>query len=271
MRRFRLMMAPLATLVAAVVFGSSATVYAPPAKAQQSSKVTRPGKPIVHSNFEVDVLVDGRRLSKCYERGHTWVEAIRNAEYEIRLRNPTRERVAVALYVDGLNTIDSSRTPPETASKWLMEPYQTITISGWQRDSDHASRFYFTTERDSYAAKLGVRGTVGVIWAAFYRERRRRPIPITPYPRPYPSDGRESESPAEMRSSPEGAMAGSANKSRARDDAATGIGRSVRHDVEYVDVDLESRPSAEVTIRYEFGRSISESNPKYRVLGRPDN
>ena len=36
------------------------------------------------------------------------------------------------------------------------------------------------------------------------------------------------------------------------DYAATGIGRNVRHDVRWVNLDLESRPAGEVMIRYEY-------------------
>ena len=228
----------------------------------QESRVTRPIVP----RFEVDVLVDGRPLPEIQAHGGTYVEALRGEEFEIRLRNRSSEWVAVALTVDGLNTIDASRTSPWNGSKWVIEPHQSITISGWQMDSDHARRFYFTTERDSYAAKLGVRTNLGVISAVFYRERRR-PIPITP-PRklPHPIYRDEAQS-----SSAEAPATGAA-KSRSRDDdAATGIGRSVRHDVRYMDMDLDSRPAGEVTICYDFGRSISESNPKYRVRGKRDN
>ena len=135
----------------------------------QESRVTRPIVP----RFEVDVLVDRRPLPEIQARSRTYVEALRGEEYEIRLRNRSSDWVAVALTVDGLNTIDASRTSAWNGSKWVIEPHQTITISGWQMDSDHARRFYFTTERDSYAAKLGVRTNLGVISAVFYRERRR--------------------------------------------------------------------------------------------------
>jgi hypothetical protein len=139
-------------------------------------------------------------------------------------------------------------------------------------DSDHARRFYFTTERDSYAARLGVTGSRGIISAAFYRERRRRPITITP-PHPMPR-GADSETQAQSSADSRPAKdlaAGAANKSRVRDEAATGIGRSIHHDVRYVDMELESRPAAEVTICYDYGRFTSESNPKYRVRGKSDN
>lgn len=243
--------------------------------AQQKTTVTERRPPIVAPRFEVDVLVNGRPLSEYESRGRTFVEAIRGEEYEIRLRNRSNDTVAVALSVDGLNTIDASRTSSWNASKWVIEPYQTITISGWQMDSDYARRFYFTNERDSYAAKLGVRSDLGVISAVFYRERRRV-VPITPPPcrMPCPVDqaaGRaDSQSSSGSRMSAEAPTAGAAKSSRSREEAATGIGRSVRHDVEYVDMELESRPAAEVTICYDYG-SISESNPKYKVRGKRDN
>ena len=239
--------------------------------AQEKTTVTPRRPPIVAPRFEVDVLVDGRPLSEYESRGRTLVEAIRGEEYEIRLRNRSSDTVAVALSVDGLNTIDASRTSPWNASKWVIEPYQTITISGWQMDSDYARRFYFTTERDSYAAKLGVRADLGVISAVFYRERRRL-VPITPPPcrMPCPVGRADSQSTSDSRMSAEGPTTGATKSSRSKDEAATGIGRSVRHDVEYVDMELESRPAAEVTICYDYG-SISESSPKYKVRGKRDN
>lgn len=244
--------------------------------AQEKTTVVPRRPPIVAPRFEVDVMVDGRPLSEYESRGRTLVEAIRGEEYEIRLRNRSSDTVAVALSVDGLNTIDASRTSPWNASKWVIEPYQTITIRGWQMDSDYARRFYFTTERDSYAAKLGVRSELGVISAVFYRERRRV-VPITPPPcrMPCPMDSQETQSSANSQMSAQAPTAGASKSSRSKDEAATGIGRSVRHDVEYVDMELESRPAAEVTICYDYGTpargSISESNPKYRVRGKRDN
>src|SRR5205085_1854901 len=101
-----------------------------------------------------------------------------------RIYNPLPDRVAVALSVDGLNSIDARHTTARAASKWVIEPYSTITIGGWQMSSTRARRFYFTTERDSYAAKLGRAEDTGLISAVFFRERR--PIVYVPPPRPYP-------------------------------------------------------------------------------------
>ena len=198
-------------------------------------------KPYV--GFELDVLVNGRPLTEYDARGRTYIEAIQGAEYELRVRDPSADRVAVALSVDGLNTIDARHTSAWNASKWVIEPYQTITISGWQMSSERARRFYFTNERDSYGAKLGQTANLGVISAVFFRERNR-PVTIAP-PYPIPRDKVESQQSARGQEAPSA-------KSRDDDYAATGIGRNVHNDVRWVNMDLDSNAAGEVTIRYEY-------------------
>jgi hypothetical protein len=201
---------------------------------EQPERTTKP-----YRNFQLEVLVNGRPLTEYYARGRTYVEALHGAEYELRVRNDSGDRVAVALSVDGLNTIDARHTSAWNASKWVIEPYQTITISGWQMSSERARRFYFTNERDSYGAKLGQTANLGVISAVFFRERPR-PVPITPPP-PYPITRDKMEAPQSAR--------------RGDDErAATGIGRNVQNDVRWVDMELDSRSVGEVTIKYEYGR-----------------
>ena len=209
-------------------------------------------KPYV--GFEMDVLINGRPLAEYEARGRTYIEAIQGAEYELRLRNPSADRVAVALSVDGLNTIDARHTSAWNASKWVIEPYQTITISGWQMSSERARRFYFTNERDSYGAKLGQTANLGVISAVFFRERNRV-ITVTP---PYMSRGGDKDR-METQEAPASKSSGEASRDNRAvapipDDeyAATGIGRNVHNDVRWVNMDLDSNAAGEVTIRYEY-------------------
>jgi len=208
-------------------------------------------KRIPYGRFELDVVVNGRPLTEYYARGRSYVEALDGAEYELRIRNPLSERVAVALSVDGLNTIDARHTSAWNASKWVIEPYQTITISGWQMSSERARRFYFTNERDSYGAKLGQTANLGVISAVFFRERIPRATSVMP-PVTRDDDGRE-ESQAKGRSS-EASRDRRGVVSPYPDDeyAATGIGRSVRNDVRWINMDLESQPAGELSLRYEY-------------------
>ena len=221
-------------------------------------------EPVVSDGgFEVEVLVNGTPLEEYAARGRRYIEALEGEEYEIRVHNPLSVRVAVALSVDGMNTIDARRTSARDASKWVIEPYGTITISGWQMSSSRARRFYFTTESDSYGAKIGQTANLGVISAVFFRENR--PIVIVPPPRPprpYEDQGidrdekrRSSEEPASPRANNSaGAQSKTAEAAPRPDDdyAATGIGRNVRNDVTWINLNLESHPAGEITIRYEY-------------------
>lgn len=220
----------------------------------QNSSQDRITKRIPYPTFELTVLVDGQPLTEYRSHGRSSVDAVRGAEYELRLRNSSPDRVAVALSVDGLNTIDAQQTSAWNASKWVIEPYQTITISGWQMSSERARRFYFTTERDSYAAKLGRQADLGVISAVFFRERNRR-VPIT--------RGSEGPRPSDSAAGMGGAQPQLRAEASRDKQAATGIGRSVRNDVREIDMDLESRPAAELTVRYEYGRGYEYSRGRF--------
>ncbi len=228
------------------------------------------------SNFNVDILVNGRPLDEYHTRGKSYVEAFEGAEYEVRVRNPSPYRVAVALSVDGLNTIDARRTSAWNASKWVIEPYGTISVGGWQMSSQRARRFYFTSERNSYGAKLGQTSNLGVISAVFFRERHSHPIPVTPapYPRPRHDEDRRRE-----KSQAPSAGAGNDSPTLRRgeiapipddDYAATGIGRSVHNDVRWVNMDLDSRPAGEVLIRYEYYAALVRLGIVPGQYTRPD-
>jgi hypothetical protein len=240
-------------------------------------------QPVVAENgFSVDVIVDGRSVSEYAARGRRYVEALENAEYELRIHNPLGVRVAVALAVDGLNTIDARHTGAWDAHKWVIEPYGTIHVRGWQMSSQNARRFYFTTERDSYGSKLGQTANLGVISAVFFRERQ----PITIMPVTPRSGATEEDRIRSDRSAPKAGTTGessrgadnrSAEKSRVEsypapddDSAATGIGRSVRNDVQWVKLDLDSRPAGEVTIRYEYRAALVRLGIIPRDYQRPD-
>lgn len=259
-------------LLAALLMGAGgAGALAAGAGGAQDGRVVQPR----YGGFGLEVLVGGRPLEVLYGRGRSYVEAREGEEYDLLLRNPLPVRVAVALSVDGLNTIDARRTSAWEASKWVIEPYGTIRIRGWQMSSSRARRFYFTTERDSYAARLGRASDLGVITAVFYREAVTRPYPVTP--RPYEDDRVGPRSRSEQRTEsrpPESGpdRAGTSGRGAVaatprRDDgyAATGIGRSVEYDVEWIHMNLERSPAAEFTVRYEYRDALI----RLGVLPRP--
>jgi hypothetical protein len=193
-----------------------------------------------HPAGDVDILINGVPQHRYAHKGRWYVEAIKGQEYAIRLRNPYGVRVAVALSVDGLNTIDARETTAAGARKWVLEPYQTVTISGWQTSRTEARRFEFTTEEKSYGQALGRTANLGVISAVFFKERRAPPQTAI------------AQSPGDAgRAAPEPA-APAARRAQEEDYAATGMGRRTGHAVTQVWLDLDDSPAQTVNIRYEF-------------------
>ncbi len=181
----------------------------------------------------VEILVNGVPQPRYAHNGRLYVEALKGKEYDIRMRNPYPVRVAVALSVDGLNTIDAQHTSAADARKWVLGPHETVTISGWQVNRAEARRFEFTTEPNSYAQALGKAANLGVISAVFYKER----IAVMTLDAP----------------APESSVGAAAGEARLADEyAATGMGRRTDHEVTTVWLDLESKPAQTVNIRYEF-------------------
>ena len=206
-----------------------------------------------HSVGDVEILVDGAPQARYAHNGRWYVEARKGREYAIRLRNPYGVRVAVALSVDGLNTIDARESTAADARKWVLGPYEAVTISGWQTSRLEARRFEFTTEARSYGQALGKTANLGVISAVFFRER----VPLHLLRSDSSSDVAGRQAPAPESSAPAnqaaaaGAPAGADKK--ARDEyAATGMGRRTDHAVTQVWLDLEDVPAQTVNIRYEF-------------------
>jgi hypothetical protein len=190
--------------------------------------------------FDVDILVDGVPRPQLHARGAVYVEALRGREYTIRLTNPLPCRVAVALAVDGLNSIDARHTDARNAAKWVLDPFESVEIPGWQVSGREARRFVFTGERGSYGAWLGETDNLGVIEAVFFREKT---VPVRPLLRegaPAPVPGKS--------------LGAARQDASALDDdlAATGMGAGTNHRVQRVELALERKPAATVRLRYEY-------------------
>jgi hypothetical protein len=224
-----------------------------------------------HSGFKVDVLVNGRPRPEYAHKGKVYIEALRGKTYTLRITNPLPCRVAVALSVDGLNTIDAKRTDVSTASKWVLGPYETVEISGWQVSGSEARKFFFTGEKNSYGRFLGQTENLGTIEAVFFREKtppwcrdRLRAMEREQQDARQAPAGAHAEAPSAKRS------LGSSAESKAQpplsdEYAATGIGGKIRHDVTRIHLDLEDEPSAVLRVRYEFTKQLVQMG----ILPRP--
>ena len=232
--------------------------------------------------YSITVLVDGTPAPEYASRGRLYIEALKGRNFSIRISNPTSERVAVALSVDGRNVIDAKRTSASDASKWILMPGQTAEIPGWQISGDTSRRFFFTETRRSYAKWLGDTSNVGTIEAVFYRELR--PVAAAPpYPRPLvekhrreaeenslsedqasaqnraraggslesgvssaPIDPRADQAPESPSAAGKVAPAPSSRMKESDSFAATGIGRRTDFSVQWVRFEEDLTPAARV-------------------------
>ncbi len=200
--------------------------------------------------FDLAVLMDGSARPEYAARGNLYVEAVRGREYALRITNPLGFRVAVALSVDGLNTIDARHAPAWESRKWVLGPYETTVISGWQVSGETARRLFFTGERSSYGAKLGETENLRTIEAVFFQEKVR--------PQPVWRERQSMNAPGAARGEAAEGRAGAAAPMKDQagdlsdDYAATGMGRRTRHDVYEVALELDPEPVATLRVRYEF-------------------
>jgi hypothetical protein len=76
--------------------------------------------------------------------------------------------------VDGLNAITGQPSGIEDGQKWMIDPYSSIAIPGWQVSGGEARRFFFTGKHHSYAKWRGdnmgkdLAANCGVIGAAYF-------------------------------------------------------------------------------------------------------
>jgi len=224
--------------------------------------------------FSLSVVVDGCDAAEYEHAGRLYVEALRGRNFSLRLSNPTSERIAVALSVDGRNVIDAGRTTAFHATKWVLGPGQTIEIPGWQVSGETARKFFFTDTFGSYAKWLGDTRNVGTIEAVFFREKRRWPMPAEQRGE-VEGDGasRGRDEPLRRAAPPSTASAQApeakeTGRSKVESDrfAATGIGERTEFGVRWVEFDEEPTPAARIALRYEFRRELVSLG----VLPRPE-
>jgi len=228
--------------------------------------------------FRVEVISDQEGVKREGVRfGSPFVTAKKGERYSVRLYNPLPVRVAVNLTVDGLNSISGKPCGISDGQKWVIEPYSSVTIPGWQVNGGESRRFFFTDKPKSYAKWQGdnldrdLAANCGVIGAAYFWDQREldryydeRPLTRNTY-RPYPySSSQEMESRSSVGKAAAGAPAanrdlGERKKEASRDDrpeeAGTGMGERHSHPTIQVNFDYNTgmyKLSQALVIRYGF-------------------
>jgi hypothetical protein len=218
-------------------------------------------------SFEAYVVTDNySHFPEIKRKGKTWLQVNEGDEYSIVINNPLPVRVAVAVTIDGLNTIDGKRTTPKKAQKWIIRPHSSITLRGWQTGQSSLRRFYFTNQGDSYAQWKGERDrknytrNLGVIGVAYFWNRAELKAALRP-PKPF------AEKDSEYSSRPRSKKAPSAREEAqapAESRAGTGMGDREHHNVREVEFHFDTgmyRSRNVLAIYYEFAQYAPQPQP----------
>jgi hypothetical protein len=138
----------------------------------------------VGSMVDVEVIErdTGHRLQVFPFKGTQYVAGRPGTRYAIRVSNRSGGRVLAVMSVDGVNIV-SGQTASWNQSGYVLEPWQSHEITGWRKSQQEVAAFEFTALPDSYAARTGRPGDVGVIGVAVFAERPLAPPPL-PLPEP---------------------------------------------------------------------------------------
>ena len=121
---------------------------------------------------------EGRRLSVHWHEGRAYVVGKPGNEYQVTVRNRSREDVLAVVSVDGVNVISGETAHPGQTG-YVLSAHSSYDIIGWRKSLAETAAFYFTALPDSYAARTGRPDNVGVIGVALFR-RKSEPRPIAP-------------------------------------------------------------------------------------------
>jgi hypothetical protein len=120
---------------------------------------------------------EGRALPVYRHDGRYYVAGRPGNEYLVRVRNRTAAEILAVVSVDGVNAV-SGETAHWGQSGYVLAPHQRYDIMGWRKSTERTAAFYFTDLPDSYAARTGRPGHVGVIGVAVFRKKFEPPARI---------------------------------------------------------------------------------------------
>lgn len=133
------------------------------------------------------VVIDrdtGAPLETHLHRGDYWIAGRPGGRYAVEIHNRLPERLLAVTSVDGVNVV-SGETAGWNQTGYVFEANETYRITGWRKSDSQVAAFTFAAAPDSYAARTGRPGNVGVIGVALFRERR--PVTIAPEASPPPA------------------------------------------------------------------------------------
>lgn len=211
----------------------------------------------------VDVAVydraEGRELPVHYYQGKYYVVGKPGNEYQVVLRNRSGGDLLAVGSVDGVNVITGETANP-SQSGYVLRPWQNMEIKGWRKSMQRTAAFYFTELDDSYAARTGRPGNVGVIGLAVFKRKEVPPPPppaeISKQREPFASSGAGASADSAAKAAP--AAPSVRSEARAEEKSlGTGHGRSESSDAQYTTFErASSSPDEVIAIYYDSYRNL---------------
>ncbi len=130
------------------------------------------------SNFEVEVLVNGKPAKEYYHKGDTFIEGREGTHFSLRLRNNSSSRVLFVPSIDGLSVMDGKNASFDS-SGYIVKAHSTVIIDGWRVSNEEVAQFFFAKKEDSYGEQMGRSSNVGIVGCAVFNEAK--PVPSNYY------------------------------------------------------------------------------------------
>jgi hypothetical protein len=206
---------------------------------------------------------DGRILNTYIHNGRYYVAGEPGHEYQINVTSTSDRRVLAVSSVDGVNVITGD-TASTNQSGYVLSAYGNMEIAGWRKSMERINTFFFTTLKNSYAARTGRPNEVGVIGVALFREQQHEPAPQHCC-WPFRSSRDEADSPAAKSESagrlndamPAPATEAAQALQRQEKKLGTGYGRGEDSTTRYTEFERASdTPDEVVKIYYDSTRNL---------------
>ncbi len=159
-------------IAGAVVLTSGADVPEAEAKKAPPPRPLEPQRALVSMAV---VRTDGSSFPTFTEGSTTWLAGNEGERYDLHVQNHTDARVEVVISVDGRDIISGKPGDYRKQRGYVLEPFGALVIEGYRQSLDEIAAFRFSSLSDSYSARLGTPGNVGVIGLAAFTEKAREP------------------------------------------------------------------------------------------------
>lgn len=104
------------------------------------------------SLYQVNVLVNGRRVTTYEHNGETYFEGRPGTEYELELVNLSNTDCEFVVSIDGMS-INDGQPAGRDSRGYIIRSYGNTRIKGWLLNNSEAATFKFGAKGKSYAAQ----------------------------------------------------------------------------------------------------------------------